>query len=156
MAKDAQERPILVPIDFSRHSEAALLNAAALAACFEQPLLVLHVVHDPGEMPGYYSNAFKKKKLHRIEDAAAVMLEEFLEHFAKKHPELKKPKRMDSILIKGLPTSRILEVAEKHAALMIVLGTKGLTGIKHIVMGSVAERVVQSAKIPVMVVKADI
>ena len=78
MADKTEVRPVLVPVDFSRHSEAALLEAAEIAACFKQPLLVLHVVHDPGDMPGYYSRALKKKQLHRIEDAAATMLVEFM------------------------------------------------------------------------------
>jgi len=155
MTKTIQERPVLVPVDFSRHSEAALLSAVELAVCFDQPLLVLHVVHDPGTMPGYYYRAFKKQGLRRIEDAAAEMLEEFLERLSKRNPGMKRLKRLESLLVKGLPTTRILEVADKKNAIMIVLGTKGLTGIKHVVIGSVAERVVHAAKVPVTVVKAD-
>lgn len=83
------------------------------------------------------------------------MLYEFLDRVAKDHPELKKLKKLDSMLVKGLPTNRILEVAEKKHAGMIVIGSKGLTGIKHLVMGSVAERVVHFAHVPVTVVKAD-
>ena len=154
MTDSAHESPILVPVDFSNHSEAALLCAVGLASCYEQPLLVLHVVHDPGDMPGYYGRAIKKKQLQRIEDGAAEMLEEFLERVVKKHPQVAKLKRMDSMLVKGLPTTRILEVADKKGASMIVLGTKGLTGLKHIFMGSVAERVVHLARVPVTVVKA--
>ena len=62
------EHPVLVPVDFSPHSEAALLHAVGVAGCMEQPLVVLHVVHDPGDMPGYYSRALKKKHLDRIEE----------------------------------------------------------------------------------------
>ena len=154
MTDKGQDSPILVPVDFSVHSEAALVTAVELAACLGRSLLVLHVVHDPGEMPGYYARALKKKQLHRIEDGAAEMLEEFLARIVKDHPELKKLKKLDSMLVKGLPTARILEVAEKKNASMIVIGSKGLTGIKHLVMGSVAERIVHFAKIPVTVVKA--
>lgn len=155
MAEKTHDRPVLVPVDFSTHSEAALLTGVELAACLGRPLLVLHVVHDPGEMPGYYSRALKKKQLQRIEDGAAEMLYEFLDRVAKDHPELKKLKKLDSMLVKGLPTNRILEVAEKKHAGMIVIGSKGFTGIKHLVMGSVAERVVHFAHVPVTVVKAD-
>lgn len=130
------------------------MTAVELAACFGQPLLVLHVVHDPGEMPGYYGRALKKKQLQRIEDGAAEMLDEFLTRVVKDHPELKKLKKVEPLLVKGLPTTRILEVAELRSARMIVIGSKGLTGIKHLVMGSVAERVVHFARIPVTVVKA--
>jgi nucleotide-binding universal stress UspA family protein len=106
-------------------------------------------------MPGYYSRALKKKHLHRIEDGASEMLDDFMQRVVKHHPEFKGLKRVESMLVKGLPTNRILEVAEKRDAGMIVLGSKGLTGIKHILLGSVAERVVHLARVPVTVVKAE-
>ena len=87
--------------------------------------------------------------LIHVRHAAAAMLDEFLARLAKRHPQLQGLDNLDSMLVRGLPTTRILEVAEKTRAIMIVLGSKGLTGIKHIVMGSVAERVVHAAKVPV-------
>lgn len=146
--------PILVPVDFSAEAEAALMHAVELARCLGRPLLVLHVVHDPGSMPGYYSRALKKKQLLRIEDGAAEMLDEFVHRVVKQHPEMKHLKQLESMLIKGLPSSRILEIAAKTNAGMIVIGSKGLTGLKHILMGSVAEHVVHLSSIPVTVVKA--
>ena len=53
---------ILVPVDFSEHSEAALFEASRYAQAMNASLVVLHVVHDPGEMPGYYSKLIKKKR----------------------------------------------------------------------------------------------
>ena len=153
MAKETSDRLILVPVDFSKHSECALLYAADLSRYLDSPLLILHVVHDPGEMPGYYGAAIKKKQLARIEDAAAVMLDEFLQRIAAANPGFKKLKRVESKLVKGLPVTRILEVADKKNAAMIVLGNKGLTGVKHILMGSVSEQVVRLAKVPVTIVK---
>jgi len=146
--------PILVPVDFSASSESALMHAVELARCLSRPLMVLHVVHDPGSMPGYYSRALKKKQLSRIEDGAADMLDEFLQRVVAEHHELKKLKQLESMLVKGLPSSRILEVADKLNASMIVLGSMGLTGWKHLLIGSVAEQVVHLAKVPVTVVKA--
>lgn len=145
--------PILVPVDFSPYSEAALIFGADLAACVDKPLLVLHVVHDPGEMPGYYNRALKKKQLQRIEDAAADMLEEFLGKARKRLPESSALENAESVLVKGLPRNRILEVAERKQVGMIVMGSKGETGLKHLFLGSVAERVVQFASVPVTVVK---
>ena len=152
--KKAAPHPVLVPVDFSTHSEAALLNALALARCLEQPLVVLHVVHDPGTMPGYYSKALKKKQLHRIEDGALQMLEEFLQAVGKRHPEFQKLEGVESLLVKGLPSQRIIDVAEHRQAAMIVLGSKGLTGLNHLLIGSVAEQVVHLATVPVTVVKS--
>ncbi len=145
---------ILVPVDFSRHSEAALLLACNLADCFKTKPLVLHVVHDPGEMPGYYAKTLKKKHLARIEDSAADMLADFLNRVARSNNMVKGIAQVESMLVTGLPTNRILEVAAKEQAMMIVMGSKGRTGLDHLLMGSVAEHVVQLSPIPVTVAKA--
>jgi len=142
-----------VPVDFSPYSAAALVFAADLAECVRKSLMVLHVVHDPGDEPGYYNRALKKKQLQRIEDAAAEMLEAFLAEVRKRFPDSKPLQQAESVLVKGLPRNRILEVAEQKKAAMIVMGSKGETGLKHMILGSVAERVVQLASIPVTVVK---
>jgi len=155
MTEKPRNPPILVPVDFSPYSEAALLFAAEQAECLGRPLLILHVIHDPGDMPGYYSRAMKKKQLNRIEGGASAMFRKFLHKLVKHHPKLKALKRADSMLVKGLPTTRILKVAEKRGADRIVIGSKGLTGIKHLLMGSVAERVAQLAEVPVTIVKSD-
>lgn len=154
MSDKTESGPILVPVDFSKSAEAALIHAAELSRCMKRPLLVLHVVHDPGSMPGYYTRGLKKKQLLRIEDSAAEMLEEFVQRLVKQHPEMKSLKHLESMLVKGLPSSRILEVAGKTNATMIVIGSKGLTGLKHLLMGSVAQQVTHLARIPVTVVKA--
>ena len=89
MKEKANKKPILVPVDFSSHAEAALVHAAKIADCLEVTVIVLHVVHDPGTMPGYYARASKKKFLVHIEDAAREMLDEFLAAARHKEPELK-------------------------------------------------------------------
>ncbi len=153
MKETKHEGPVLVPVDFSPYSASALVFAADLAGCVGKSLMVLHVVHDPGEMPGYYKRGFKKKQLQRIEDAAAEMLEEFLGKVRKRFPDSKPLLEAECVLVKGLPRNRILEVAEQKQASMIVMGSKGETGLKRLALGSVAERVVQLAAVPVTVVK---
>ena len=74
MTSKNKSRPILVPIDFSPCAEAALLYALELAEQLNAPLTVLHVVHDLGDAPGYYSVKGRKKQLRRMEDVAADML----------------------------------------------------------------------------------
>ena len=59
------EQKILVPVDFSAYSEAALLMACEMARCMKLPLVILHVMHDPSVMPGYYAKMKKKKNYHR-------------------------------------------------------------------------------------------
>ena len=153
MTKEKKDRPILVPVDFSTYSEAALLCAADLADMINEPLIVLHVVHDPGEAPGYYVVKGRKKQLHRLEDVAAEMLQEFVDNVKNKNPHNKALKTAQTELVTGLPVSRILEVAEQNHARMIVMGSQGRTGLSHVLLGSKAERVVHLSPIPVTIVK---
>ncbi len=153
MSKKGKQHVILVPVDFSAYSEAALLHACKLAECFNTSIVVLHVVHDPADMPGYYKMS-KKKYLVRIEDAAEEMFDKFLYKMAKKHPKIKQLKRPNSMLVRGLPVPRILEVAKKIDAAMVVLGSQGRTGLKRMMLGSKAEQVVQLCPLPVTIVKA--
>jgi len=153
VAEKAHKKPILVPVDFSPHSEAALAHAGYLGDSMGAPLLVLHVVHDPGDMPGYYVKALKKKRLSKIEDIAAEMLEEFLTRVKKGHPGLESLKNADTKQVIGLPSTRILEIVDKVHPRMVVMGSKGRTGLKHVLLGSIAERVAQMCPVPVTIVK---
>ena len=146
-------QPILVPVDFSAHSKAALLKACELAECTGDPLLVLHVVHDPAEMPGYYGQVTKKKKLLRIEDLARESFDEFMKTMVAENPGVKKIKKGERILVLGLPVTRIIEVAKKRNASMVVMGSQGRTGLKHALLGSKAEQVVRLCPVPVLIVK---
>jgi len=153
MSAKTGKQPILVPVDFSPHAAAALLKAAELAECTGQPLLALHVVHDPAEMPGYYGQVTKKKKLVRIEDLAREAFEEFLQKVQKTNPALKPLRKCGKLLVMGLPVTRILEVQDKTGATMIVMGSQGRTGLDHLMLGSKAEQVVRLASVPVLIVK---
>jgi len=147
------KRPILVPLDFSDYSEEALEYAAYLAECLHAPMVVLHVVHDPGDAPGYYRVKGRKKQLHRLEDVARDMLDEFMAKIVKRHSDytaLKKAKRM---LVTGLPVARILEVAERLKPKMLVMGSAGRTGLSHILLGSKAEQLLRMCPFPVTIVK---
>ena len=154
IAKEPESQTILVPVDFSPHSEAALLLASELATALHSTLVVLHVVHDPGEAPGFYAGKRKKKKdFRKMDDVASEMMDEFLQRIVEKHPKSKVLKHADTILTVGLPVSRILEIAKRIKASMLVMGSQGRTGLKHVLLGSKAEQVVHLCPIPVTIVK---
>lgn len=155
MAEAPATNPILVPVDFSPDSEAALACAAELSALMKAPLLILHVVHDPGEAPGYYAVKGYDKHLRKLEDVAAGMFEEFIQEFSAAHPKLAAIKTAETRLVTGLPVNRILEIADKSGARMIVMGSQGRTGLARALLGSKAESVVRLAHIPVTIVKSD-
>jgi len=153
MVNKSPKQILLVPVDFSLHSKAALLKACELADCMKASLVLLHVVHDPAELPGYYAKMTKKKLLVRIEDVAREMLEDFVDNLLKTYPEFHCLSKSKLKLVKGLPVTRILEVAERVGASMIIMGSQGRTGLKHIMLGSKAEQVVHLSSIPVTIVK---
>ncbi len=143
--------PILVAIDFSDDSEAALLWANNYAKCTDSALIILHIIHDPADAPGFYFN--NGELLKPLSDAAKLMADDFMKTMFEKHPSLTNIHTAEVTLLKGLPPGRIIEFAEKKEAQLIVLGSCGRTGLSHILLGSVAERVAQLAKIPVVIVK---
>ncbi len=154
MARNSKKRPILVPVDFSLHSETALLKACELAECPKLPIVVLHVVHDPGSMPSYFSKIAKRKQLVRVEDVAAEIFAEFISSVKEKYPDNKVLKKIDTMMVRGLPVTRILQVAERVNASMVVMGSLGRTGLDHVLLGSKAEQVVRQCPIPVTIVKS--
>jgi len=153
MPDKSKQQTILVPIDFSAFSEAAIVKACELADCMNLSVVVLHVVHDPSEMPGYYAKMTKKKHLVRMEDVAKEMFDEFVQAVLSSHPELNCLADAKTMLVIGLPVGRILEIAESVNAAMIVMGSQGHTGLKHILLGSKAEQVVRLSPVSVTIVK---
>lgn len=154
MAQKKQARPILVPVDFSEHSEAALIFASELAEKISSPLIVLHVVHDPGDAPGFYAGRQSANGLKKMEDVASEMMNEFMQRMIAEHPDSASLKHAQTMLLVGLPVSRILEAADKAQAHMVVMGSKGRTGLSHVLLGSKAEQVVRLSPFPVTIVKA--
>jgi nucleotide-binding universal stress UspA family protein len=149
-----EQRPVLVAVDFSEDSRAALLWASAFTARVGGQLVVLHVVHDPANQPGYY-RTIGMKPLQTMEQAAESMLDDFIAQLKAKHPGLAALHSAEKKLLKGLPPGRIVEAAELLHAKLIVIGSRGMTGLPHLLQGSVSERVVELANGPVVVIKAE-
>jgi nucleotide-binding universal stress UspA family protein len=89
-----------------------------------------------------------------MEEAAEEMMAEFLAKMRQAHPDQLPIKEAIPLLVVGTPVTRILEIAEKKQAFMIIVGSHGRTGLSHLLVGSKAERVVQLSPIPVTVVKS--
>ena len=149
-----QTAPVLVPVDFSPCSERALVWAAELARTTGAPMVVLHVIHDPAENPGYYQGQTAGAGMQPLEKAAAAAMVAFLRDVAGRHPGLFEPANIDSRLVVGIPATRILELADTIGARLIVMGSHGRTGLSRMLIGSKAERVVRMSTIPVTIVKS--
>jgi nucleotide-binding universal stress UspA family protein len=147
-----QVSPIVVATDFSPDSEAALLWASRQASLTDAPLIVLHVVHDPADAAGFYRSE-EANAPEMMSDVASRMMSKFLKKAREKYANHGAIQSAIPELVAGLPASRIVEVAQRDGAGLIVLGSRGLTGLSGILVGSVAERVAQIAPMPVVIVK---
>lgn len=145
--------PILVAVDFSDDSLAALSWAAAEADAHRLDLVVLHVVHDPGSAPGTYGRRSSHGAVRSLEEAAADMFEAWMAQARERVPDLGAGTGVSTRLVTGLPASRIVEVAREIGARHIVVGSRGRTGLDRLLLGSKAQRVAQLAEVPVTIVK---
>ena len=89
-----------------------------------------------------------------VEEVAEEMLKEFLASIAAAHPEIAALNDAECALVKGIPATRILEAAKARDVRGIVMGSRGRTGLPHLLLGSKAERVAQLSPVPVTIVKA--
>jgi nucleotide-binding universal stress UspA family protein len=151
--KSPQNKQVLVAVDFSEDSRAALLWACRHAECIKTDLVILHVVHEPASSPGFY-HLSNQSQLLSMQEVAELMMAEFMDNIINTHAEPDVLGAAKNRFVTGLPPGRIIEVADEIDAELIVVGSRGMTGLPHLMLGSVAERVVELATIPVVVVKA--
>ncbi len=143
-------RKILVPTDFSTYAELAVEEALEVAEAFSASITLFHAYELPLPMSdGAYAFA-TAEALREIEGSAQTSLA------AAKADLLRRwPGQSDAIgttLALGSPASRIVEEAQTGGYDLIVMGTHGRTGLRHLLIGSVAERVVRTSSVPVLTV----
>jgi nucleotide-binding universal stress UspA family protein len=138
---------ILVPVDFSDHSAAALETAMDIAKAFGAKIRLLHCYQiQPGGVSPY-GIALPSGYFTEVRDAAEKQLSEWREKVTPNGIEV------EVALSSDAPSIAIAEMAVVCCADLIVMGTRGLSGFKHVMLGSVAERTVRAADCPVLTVK---
>jgi len=143
-------KKILVATDFSEPSEAALAYGRELARTFNASLTVLHVVENILAR-GYGTEGlvfFDHEAQRSIESAAREQVEALVS------AEDREQLRAESVLrTSNAPAMAIGDVAKSANIDLIVMGTHGRGGVAHLLLGSVAERVVRTAPCPVLTVR---
>jgi universal stress protein A len=142
---------ILVPVDYSSCSRAALKLAAELAQRFQASLDVVHV----WDRPSYVSDVVmtrsepisSKSLIHLIQENAQRDLDEFLSA-----TPLPVGTTISGRLLPGDPASALLHELKQKKFDLVVVGTHGRTGLAHALMGSVAEKLVRLSPVPVLTV----
>jgi nucleotide-binding universal stress UspA family protein len=146
------DRPLLVAVDFSPESTAALLFASNLVAASGAPLVVLHAAQEPGGKPGFYRRESVGEQALPLEMLAERMLADYMCALRIEHPEAAGIERASQRVVPGLPAPRIMEIAEKIDAQLIVLGSNGRSTLGKLLAGSVSDHVVRRSDVPVTVV----
>ena len=155
-------KKILCPVDLSEFSLEALRLAVKAAQSCDATLDVLHVIHnpfdeiyltsitqtDPALIDAYAAEPQKRAKILRAtEEHSEVLLKQFC------HDEVAGLAKVRFHIRQGDPFEEILDATEDFMTDLIVLATHGRTGIKRLVIGNVAEKIVRHAPCPVLTMK---
>ena len=140
---------ILVPTDFSPPSDAALEYARSVAARYGAALQLLHVAEDPYR--AIYSGEVFVPEIEGLRDEILADTSRRLKERLRPSDVTELHASAESII--GTPAGSIVEYAGGHDIDLIVMGTHGRGGMAHLLMGSVAERVVRTAPCPVLTVR---
>ena len=140
---------ILVPTDFSKHSQNALLYAAAFAEKFGAELYLLHVVQDLAVfIPDMITVAPPPTpSLEQLSSAARAAFDRLIKENQLQHLKIQREVR------EGTPFYEIIRFAKEANIDLILMGTHGHSGLVHVLMGSVSEKVVRKAPCPVLTVR---
>lgn len=137
-------RTVLVATDFSDTAQAGIDWAVELARTHQAQIVLVHGVMLPNRATDFVPSP--PDLTEKLQEAASGRLNEAAERASGRGAEVITDLRI------GLPSQAILEAAEERAVDLVVLGTRGLSGLQHLLLGSTAQRVVQHAKCPVLTV----
>jgi universal stress protein A len=140
-------KQILVPTDFSETSEVAAKYARALAQAFNADLHLMHVLENPYLAYDPMSFTPPVNFLEQLEAQTRERMLRFLVEWEPMHPHV------DVVTTQGSAFLEIIRYAREHNIDLIVLGTHGRGPIAHMLMGSVAEKIVRKAPCPVLTVR---
>jgi universal stress protein A len=139
---------ILVATDFSIPSDEAIDYAVALGERFDATVHLIHVLHDPMTAAGGWE--FYLPDNPQVRERRHQEAKDHLWRVASPHA---KNVRITTEVRFGLPTDEIVAAAIAYGSDMVVMGTHGRTGLPHLLLGSIAERVVRTAPCPVLAVR---
>lgn len=141
-------KTILVPTDFSDASQAALAYAKALAGAFDASIHLVHVMEDL--LAHAWAAEVYVASMPTLRDEIAKESRERLAAMAAAEPQAR---HIETALLAGNPFLEIVRYAKSHDVDLIVIGTHGRGAIAHMLLGSVAEKVVRKSPCPVLTVR---
>ena len=139
-------KKVLCPIDHSDCSKEALKYAVSLAMKDEAKLLLLHVIDIRSFSEGLDAMSKPLPDEETLEQLRVKLLDCIPE-------EIRDDMDVEAIVTQGIPFAEIISVAKEKEIDMIVIGSHGRTGISHMMLGSVSEKVIRKAPCPVLTVR---
>jgi len=136
---------ILAPTDFSELSQAGVRYALELAKAVKAEVTVYHVVSQ-GELMQYYNELPVRPLMHPVNTYQQAMSRFMKTHFADLTADVKVHEKVEM----GVAEKNIVNLAEEEGMDLIVISTHGRTGMSHMLVGSVTEKVVRLARCPVL------
>lgn len=137
-------RRILVPVDFSDCSRKALRYASAFAKQFQAELTLLHVLEAPPTQVWVIESVFS---------GAGGPRELVAEELSAWQEEIDGGIATKAVLREGVADQQILQAIEDNNIDLVILGTRGRSGLAHLFLGSTAERILRHASCPVLLVR---
>jgi nucleotide-binding universal stress UspA family protein len=138
---------VLVPVDFSPYAERALDYAIALASKLPAQVLLLHVIQAIPLGGTETGTALPPAYLQQIESEVNQSIAQYLQRVTATGLV------GETVIAHGVPFEEIAQLARARDVALIVMGTHGRTGLAHLFLGSVAEKVVRLASCPVLVTR---
>ncbi|MEE9605694.1 MAG: universal stress protein [Candidatus Scalindua sp.] len=139
-------KKILCPIDHSDGSKEALKYAVSFAMKNEAKLYLLHIIDIRSFDESIDTMAAQIPNDETIKQLKTKLLECIPE-------EIRSDLQIEALVVQGIPFAEIISIAKTNKVDMIVMGTHGRTGLAHIMIGSVSEKVVRKAHCPVLTVR---
>ncbi|MBZ0108571.1 MAG: universal stress protein [Candidatus Scalindua rubra] len=139
-------KKILCPIDYSEYSKEALKYAVSLAIKDKAKLYLLHVI----DLRAFEDNFNVIRPTQITNEIIKHHKSRLLDFIPEK---IRNELKVEVLVVQGIPFAGIIEISKKKKIDMIVMGSHGRTGITHILLGSVAEKVTRKAPCPVLIVK---
>lgn len=143
-------KKVLFCTDFSKNSDCAFDYAFGIAKRDDGVLYILHIIPQIPQLYHLEDTYLTKEQLNEIrenlwKDREKMFDEKYLSH-------IKDKAKVRAITESGREDEKIIEFARKEKVDILVIGTHGRTGIEHVFLGSVAEKVIRRSPVPVFVI----
>jgi nucleotide-binding universal stress UspA family protein len=141
-------KKILVPVDFSQYGDEILRYAREMAQKFDASIDLIHVVPNMDYFTPYES-FMAAENIVAIQKGVEGEVEKDLDEVAKKLPGI----TVKKVIRNGVAFVEILDYVRSEGIDLIIMGTRGRGGLEHIIIGSVAEKVLRKSPCPVLAIR---